>query len=46
VLALGGYAVHVPYHTTWEHEKVAHKVVHPNFKTLDKITAVLPLLLK
>jgi putative hydrolase of the HAD superfamily len=46
VLAIGGYAVHVPYHTTWEHEKVAHKVVHPNFKTLDKITAVLPLLLK
>jgi putative hydrolase of the HAD superfamily len=22
VLALGSYAIHIPYHTTWEHEKV------------------------
>ena len=25
VVALGGYAVHVPYHITWEHETVAHQ---------------------
>lgn len=24
VLALGGHAVHVPYHLTWEHERVDH----------------------
>jgi putative hydrolase of the HAD superfamily len=46
VLAIGGHAVHIPFHTTWEHEKVSHKVEHPNFKTLEKITDVLPLLLK
>ena len=45
VLAIGGHAVHIPFHTTWEHEKVSHKVEHPNFKTLEKITDVLPLLL-
>ncbi|MGV1011319.1 MAG: HAD family hydrolase [Flavobacterium sp.] len=46
VLSIGGHAVHIPYHTTWEHEKISHKVEHPNFKTLEKITDVLPLLLK
>ena len=24
VLAIGGHAVHVPYHVTWEHERVDH----------------------
>ncbi len=46
VLGIGGYAVHIPFHTTWEHEKISHKVEHPNFRTLDKITEVLPILLK
>jgi len=45
VLGIGGYAVHVPYHTTWEHEKIHHKVVHPNFRTVDKISDVLEILL-
>ena len=45
VLEIGGYAVHIPFHTTWEHEKISHTVEHPNFKTLEKITEVLPLLL-
>ncbi len=46
VLAIGGYAVHIPFHTTWEHEKISHKVEHPNFKTLENIIEVLPILLK
>ena len=46
VLGIGGYAVHIPFHTTWEHEKISHKVAHPNFNTLEKITDVLPILLK
>jgi putative hydrolase of the HAD superfamily len=46
VLAIGGYAVHIPFHTTWEHEKISHKVEHPNFRTLVKISEVLPLLVK
>ncbi len=45
VLAIGGYAVHIPFHTTWEHEKINHKVEHPNFKTLEKISDVLNILL-
>ena len=45
VLNIGGHAVHIPFHTTWEHEKINHKVEHPNFRALEKITEVLPLLL-
>ena len=46
VLNIGAYAVHIPFHTTWEHEKISHKVEHPNFKTFEKITEVLPILLQ
>ena len=46
VLAIGSYAVHIPFHTTWEHEKISHKVEHPNFRILEKITDILPILLK
>lgn len=46
VLAIGGHAVHIPFHTTWEHEKINHKVEHPNFKTMEKISDVLEILLK
>jgi putative hydrolase of the HAD superfamily len=46
VLNIGGHAVHIPFHTTWEHEKISHKVEHPNFKALEKITEILPILLK
>ncbi|MBB1193280.1 HAD family hydrolase [Flavobacterium sp. SOK18b] len=42
VLAIGGYAVHIPFHTTWAHEKIDHKVEHPNFRTIEKLTDVLP----
>ena len=42
VLEIGGSAIHIPFHTTWEHEKVYHKVEHPNFMTLSEISEVLP----
>lgn len=45
VLGIGGYAVHIPFHTTWEHEKISHTVDHPNFRTLEKISDVLAILL-
>jgi putative hydrolase of the HAD superfamily len=45
VLGIGGYAVHIPFHTTWEHEKISHNVEHPNFNTLEKISDVLHILL-
>ena len=44
-LGIGGYAVHIPFHTTWEHEKISHNVEHPNFNTLEKISDVLHILL-
>lgn len=46
VLQLGGYAVHVPYHITWEHEKVENMVEHDNFTSAETITDVLSLLKK
>ena len=45
VLGIGGYAVHIPFHTTWAHEKIDHEVKHNNFRTVEKITEVLPFLL-
>lgn len=45
VLNIGGHAVHVPFHTTWEHEKINHTIDHPNFKTVEKISDILPFLL-
>jgi len=41
VLNIGGYACHVPYHTTWAHEHIDHSVDHPNFKELHHIKEVL-----
>jgi putative hydrolase of the HAD superfamily len=44
VLAIGGHAVHVPYHTTWEHEQVEHHVEHVNFRHVHTLTEILPFL--
>ncbi len=41
VLAIGGFAVHIPFHTTWEHEKIDHKVEHKNFFEFKNVTEVL-----
>ncbi len=40
VLAVGGHAIHIPYHTTWAHEHVEHKVEHKNFKSVAHINEV------
>ncbi len=41
VLAIGGHAAHIPFHTTWAHEKIDHTIEHENFSTFEKITDVL-----
>jgi putative hydrolase of the HAD superfamily len=41
VLALGGSAIHIPYHTTWEHERVDIKMDHPKFLELVNIGEIL-----
>jgi putative hydrolase of the HAD superfamily len=38
VLALGGYGVHVPFHTTWAHEVVSHEVDHPRFLQVARLS--------
>ena len=43
-LELGSYAVHIPYHTTWEHEKVDEPVVIPRFFTVDSLWDIISLL--
>ena len=46
VLAIGGNAIHVPFHTTWAHEVVEHNVEHDNFKTAANISEILTFLKK
>jgi putative hydrolase of the HAD superfamily len=45
VLAIGGHAVHIPYHTTWQHELVTHNVEHPQFYQIAAISEILPLIM-
>ena len=40
VLAIGGYAAHVPYHTTWAHERIEHAVEHPRFYEMSNIADI------
>jgi len=44
VLELGCCAVHVPFHTTWEHEKVDVIITDPKFRQVEHIHEILSLL--
>ncbi len=44
VLEINAHAIHIPFHTTWEHEMVHQEVEHDNFKQLDSPLALLELL--
>jgi putative hydrolase of the HAD superfamily len=37
VLNIGGHAIHVPYHITWEHEVIDAKIEHGNFRQAETI---------
>jgi len=41
VLNIGGYGIHVPYHMTWELEKVDTEIKHDRFRHVGKIKDVL-----
>jgi putative hydrolase of the HAD superfamily len=41
VINIGGHGFHVPYHITWEHDKLDLKLEHPNFRQLAHIREVL-----
>ena len=45
VLNIGGHGFHVPYHTTWAHEKVDVKIENENFKHVHHIKEIIPFLL-
>lgn len=40
VLKLGGYGIHIPYHTTWEHERVEGTVEHPHFTQVNNVAEI------
>lgn len=44
VLEIGGFAAHIPFHTTWAHEKIEHTIEHHNFYSLEKIIDVLKII--
>ncbi len=46
VLGIGGWGVNIPYHTTWAHEKIDHKVEHEQFIQLERLTDILPHLIQ
>jgi putative hydrolase of the HAD superfamily len=40
VLQIGGFGFHIPYHTTWAHEKIEVNIDHPNFIQLKAIKEI------
>ena len=44
ILNLGGIGIHIPYHTTWEYEKIDFEIEHENFTALTDIKEVLGVL--
>lgn len=41
VLNIGGHGFHVPFHITWEHEKIEATIDHPQFRQFKHITEIL-----
>lgn len=41
VLNIGGYGVHVPYHTTWAYEQIEHTIENANFRSVENIREIL-----
>ena len=41
ILNIGGYAIHIPFHITWQHEEVADiEMDHEHFQTVENISLV------
>jgi putative hydrolase of the HAD superfamily len=41
VLQIGGHGFHIPYHTTWAHEKIEINIDHVNFRQLNSIKEII-----
>lgn len=44
VLGLGGYAIHIPFHTTWEYERIEYEIDHDNFHQAEHIAQVVKMI--
>ena len=45
VLQIGGYAIHIPYHTTWQYENLENtRVDNPRFRKVSQIEEILQFL--
>jgi len=44
ILNIGGYAIHIPYHTTWEYEKIDFEIEHKNFNTITNLSELFDIL--
>jgi putative hydrolase of the HAD superfamily len=44
ILNLGGFGIHIPYHTTWEYEKIDFEIEHENFLAVSNVKEVLNVL--
>lgn len=44
VLNIGGTGIHIPYHTTWEYEKIDFEIKHENFKSIANLTELFEIL--
>ena len=44
IINIGGVGIHIPYHTTWEYEKIDFEIEHENFTALTEIKEVLTIL--
>jgi putative hydrolase of the HAD superfamily len=41
VLQIGGHGFHIPYHTTWAHEKIELHIDHAKFRQLNSIKEII-----
>lgn len=44
ILNIGGHAIHIPYHTTWEYEKIDFEIEHKNFNTITNLSELFDIL--
>ncbi len=44
VLNIGGIGIHIPYHTTWEYEKIDFEIQHENFKSISNLKELFEIL--
>ena len=44
ILNIGGHAIHIPYHTTWEYEKIDFEIEHKNFNSIRNLSELFDIL--